>query len=137
MVKVALAEVQELFGVLGLWPFEVSAAICLPSSTTNLPQVLKNLYELFVFRLFIIIFVIFLNIFLDTHNKGVMVWTYFLHVNIPVCSVVPEVCVSWDNFGREFRAIEKFEKCQIMTFLFTAGLLDYTEPIIVAPTCLL
>jgi hypothetical protein len=29
----------------------------------------------------------FINIFLDTHNKGVMVWAYFPHVNIPACSV--------------------------------------------------
>jgi hypothetical protein len=65
----------------------VSAAICLPNSTANLPEILKNLYELVAFRLFIIIFVIFLNIFLDTQNKGVMVWAYFSHVNIPACSV--------------------------------------------------
>jgi hypothetical protein len=70
-----------------------------------------------------------------------MVWAYFSHVNIPACSVTEScawgVCVSWDNFGGEFYAIEEFEKCQVMTFLFTTGQLDYTEPVIVAPTCVL
>jgi len=65
----------------------VSAAVFLPSSTANLTEVLNNLYELVGYRLFLIIFGIFLSIFLDTHNKGVMVWAYFLHVNIPACSV--------------------------------------------------
>jgi hypothetical protein len=65
----------------------VSAAVFLLSSTANFPEVLKNFYELVAFRLFIVIFVIFLNIFLYTHKKGVMVWAYFSHVNIPACSV--------------------------------------------------
>ena len=43
----------------------------------------------------------------------------------------------WDNTGEEFCATKKVEKCRAMAFLFTAGLLDYTESVNVAPTCVL